>query len=103
MKDLLKEEIVSRWKEIFSSLKRGDDVSLGKRLRTEGLMEAASIIGSWDKEDQYSEMQLIYRDVYGVGIENLLGKEVIVVCNFPEKNISGIKSQALILGSIDKE
>ena len=35
--------------------------------------------------------------------ENLLGKQVIRVCNFPEKNIAGIKSQALILGSIDKE
>ena len=35
--------------------------------------------------------------------ENLLGKQVIGVCNFPEKNIAGIKSQVLILGSIDKE
>ena len=35
--------------------------------------------------------------------ENLIGKQVIGVCNFPEKNIAGIKSQALILGSIDKE
>ena len=35
--------------------------------------------------------------------ENLLGKQVIGICNFPEKNIAGIKSQALILGSIDKE
>ena len=35
--------------------------------------------------------------------ENLIGKQVIGVCNFPEKNIAGIKSQVLILGSIDKE
>ena len=35
--------------------------------------------------------------------DNLLGKQVIGVCNFPEKNIAGIKSEALILGSIDKE
>ena len=34
---------------------------------------------------------------------NLLGKQVIGVCNFPEKNIAGIKSQVLILGSIDQE
>ena len=25
------------------------------------------------------------------------------ICNFPEKNIAGIVSQVLILGSIDKE
>tara|TARA_B100000925_G_C21566573_1_gene285954 strand:+ start:47 stop:388 length:342 start_codon:yes stop_codon:yes gene_type:complete len=35
--------------------------------------------------------------------ENLIGKQVIGVCNFPEKNIAGVKSQVLILGSIDKE
>jgi len=35
--------------------------------------------------------------------ENLNGKQVIGVCNFAEKNIAGIVSQVLILGSIDKE
>ena len=33
--------------------------------------------------------------------ENLKGKQVIAVCNFPEKNIAGIVSQVLILGSVD--
>tara|TARA_B100000941_G_C28368726_1_gene480961 strand:+ start:56 stop:397 length:342 start_codon:yes stop_codon:yes gene_type:complete len=32
--------------------------------------------------------------------ENLVGKQVIGICNFPEKNIAGIKSQFLLLGSI---
>ena len=35
--------------------------------------------------------------------ENLVGKQVIGVCNFPEKNIAGVVSQVLILGSIDPE
>ena len=35
--------------------------------------------------------------------ENLIGKQVISVCNFPEKNIAGVVSQVLILGSIDDE
>ena len=35
--------------------------------------------------------------------ENLVGKQVVGVCNFPEKNIAGVVSQVLILGSIDKE
>jgi len=35
--------------------------------------------------------------------ENLRGKQVVAVCNFPEKNIAGVVSQVLILGSIDKE
>ena len=35
--------------------------------------------------------------------ENLVGQQVIGVCNFPEKNIAGVVSQVLILGSIDKD
>ena len=35
--------------------------------------------------------------------ENLKGKQVIAVCNFPEKNIAGVVSQVLILGSVDGE
>ena len=35
--------------------------------------------------------------------ENLKGKQVIGVCNFGEKNIAGVLSQVLILGSIDKD
>ena len=35
--------------------------------------------------------------------ENLKGKQVIAVCNFPEKNIAGVVSQILILGAIDSE
>ena len=35
--------------------------------------------------------------------ENLIGKQVIGICNFAEKNIAGVVSQVLILGSIDKE
>ena len=35
--------------------------------------------------------------------ENLVGKQVIGVCNFPNKNIAGIVSEALILGAIEKD
>ena len=35
--------------------------------------------------------------------DNLVGKQVIGVCNFPEKNIAGVKSQFLLLGSIDED
>ena len=35
--------------------------------------------------------------------ENLVGKQVIGVCNFPEKNIAGIVSQVLILGALEKD
>ena len=35
--------------------------------------------------------------------ENLVGKQVVGVCNFPEKNIAGVISQFLILGAIEKD
>ena len=35
--------------------------------------------------------------------ENLKGKQIIGVCNFPEKNIAGIKSEFLVLGAIEDD
>jgi len=35
--------------------------------------------------------------------ENLKGKQVIGVCNFPEKNIAGVKSQFLVLGALEED
>ena len=84
MEDELKQEIQNRWREIFLSLQRGDDVSPSKRLRTEGLMEAANLIGFWQEEDQYIEMQQIYREVSGEDIDNLLGFEWRSLHLFPE-------------------
>ena len=35
--------------------------------------------------------------------QNLVGKQVMGVCNFPKKNIAGIVSEVLILGAIEKD
>ena len=35
--------------------------------------------------------------------QNLVGKQVIGVCNFPTKNIAGITSEVLILGAIEQD
>ena len=35
--------------------------------------------------------------------ENLKGKQVIGICNFPEKNIAGVRSQFLVLGALEED
>ena len=35
--------------------------------------------------------------------ENLKGKQVVGVCNFPEKNIAGVSSQFLVLGALEED
>ena len=34
---------------------------------------------------------------------NLKGKQVIGICNFPQKNIAGVKSEFLVLGAIEED
>ena len=35
--------------------------------------------------------------------ENLIGKQVVGICNFPPKNIAGVVSEVLILGAIERD
>ena len=35
--------------------------------------------------------------------ENLIGKQIIAVCNFPTKNIARVESEVLVLGAVEED
>ena len=35
--------------------------------------------------------------------DNLVGKQIIAVCNFSTKNIAGVKSEVLVLGAMEED
>ena len=35
--------------------------------------------------------------------DNLVGKQIIAVCNFPTKNIADVESEVLVLGAIEED
>jgi len=34
---------------------------------------------------------------------NLVGEQIIAVCNFPTKNIAGVESEVLVLGAVEED
>ena len=62
-----------------------------------------SLVIEVDFGDEVGIKQSSAQITHNYNEDNLKGKQVIGVCNFPEKNIAGIVSQVLILGSIDKD
>jgi len=35
--------------------------------------------------------------------DNLVGEQIIAVCNFPSKNIAGLGSEVLVLGTVEED
>ena len=35
--------------------------------------------------------------------DNLVGEQIIAVCNFPSKNIAGLGSEVLVLGAVEED
>ena len=35
--------------------------------------------------------------------DNLVGEQIIAVCNFPIKNIAGVESEVLVLGAVEED
>ena len=61
----LLEEINARWEAMFTALARGEDLPPGPRLRTEGLMEAAVLLGLAREDALQQAMGEAYQRSFG--------------------------------------
>jgi hypothetical protein len=62
---VLIEELKSRWQQMFDALAAGDDLPPGVRLRAEGLMEAALLVGEATEAEIDATMGVCYRQAFG--------------------------------------
>ncbi len=81
--DKIVEEIQRRWEQMFTALAAGDDLPPGQRLRTEGLMEAAALLGA-DPRALQRNMNETWTRAYGQPLEDILGPDWEQFHRFPE-------------------
>lgn len=71
----LLQELDTRWRHIFEALAGGEDVAPARRLRTEGLMEAAALLGLATQEDLLAAMDDCYREAFGHTLAQDFGED----------------------------
>ena len=72
-------------------------VSENKKARKPSLVVKVDFGGAIGVKKSSAQITHYYNE------QNLVGKQIIGVCNFPKKNIAGIISEVLILGAIEKD
>lgn len=82
--DLLQTEIEQRWRTMFAALAAGDDVPPSQRLRAEGMMEAAALLGIATPDALVDAMECCYRAVFGCGLDDAFGEDWQVFFPFPQ-------------------
>lgn len=80
----LQAELEQRWTRMFTALAGGDDVPPAQRLRTEGLMEAADLLGIATRASLLASMDSCYRAAYGHSIEADFGPDWQAFFPFPQ-------------------
>ena len=81
---VLETELEQRWLTMFAALVSGDDVPPAQRLRTEGMMEAADLLGIATREDLLNRMDRCYQDTNGRSIDEEFGPDWQEFFPFPQ-------------------
>tara|TARA_B110000977_G_scaffold39906_1_gene53650 strand:- start:996 stop:1295 length:300 start_codon:yes stop_codon:yes gene_type:complete len=82
--DVLQTEIEQRWCTMFTALAAGDDVPPSQRLRAEGMMEAAVMLGIATPDVLIETMDRCYRAVFGCGLDEAFGEDWQAFFPFPQ-------------------
>lgn len=77
-------EIERRWRAMFAALAAGEDLPPGERLRVEGMMEAAVLVGAATDEALLAQMEECYAVASGQTLAEALGEDWREVFPFPQ-------------------
>jgi hypothetical protein len=77
-------ELERRWRRMFEMLAQGGDVPPSQRLRAEGMMEAAALLGIASEEALVSAMDACYRGAWGCSLVDDFGSEWREFYPFPQ-------------------
>ncbi len=80
----LLDELERRWRSMFADLAHGDDLPPGERLRTEGMMEAAVLVGAATPSELVSRMDACFTAAAGGTLAETLGEDWLEVFPFPQ-------------------
>ncbi len=78
------QELEKRWRDMFQALAGGEDLPPGRRLRAEGMMEAAVIAGAASSEELDRAMDRCYQDAFGRELAADFGEDWRDFHRFPE-------------------
>lgn len=82
--DELLEELERRWRAMFEALAAGDDLPPGERLRAEGMMEAAVLVGAAPADELLTRMDARYAQAFGQPLADAFGADWRDVFPFPQ-------------------
>jgi hypothetical protein len=81
---VLEIELEQRWSTMFAALASGDDVPPSRRLRAEGMMEAAVLLGIATADELLQSMNHCYQGAFDQSIAVAFGDDWQELFPFPQ-------------------
>lgn len=90
--EILANELKQRWTTMFAALAAGDDVPPSMRLRTEGVMESALLLGDASMEEMDQAMGQCYQQAFHSSITEDFGTDWREFYPFPQIPAMGLRA-----------